>query len=92
MVSGTWNLQQRKKREKFQAVLNNISDEISTESLFVDAISQYFLVETGCKYYKIVKDLSKGPCKLIMYYELWDALKRILNIKFNWQDMKKQTW
>jgi hypothetical protein len=89
---GTWNLQQCKKREKFQVVLNNIPDDILTEFLFVDAISHHFLVEIGCKYYKIVKDLSKGFHKLITYYRSYNALERVLNTKFNWQGMKKQTW
>jgi hypothetical protein len=35
---GTWNLQQRKEREKFQAILPNIPDDVKTETLFVDAI------------------------------------------------------
>jgi hypothetical protein len=29
---------------------------------------------------------------LITYYDSWDALARVLNTKFNWQGIEKQTW
>jgi hypothetical protein len=64
---GAWNLQQRKEREKFQAVLHNILDEVKTETLFVNVIFHQFLTELGCKFYKIVQDSSKDPRKLITY-------------------------
>jgi hypothetical protein len=58
----------------------------------VNTISHQSLTQLGCKFYKIVQDSSKRPRKLITYYDSWDALARVLDIKFNWQGMDKQTW
>jgi hypothetical protein len=58
----------------------------------VDAISHQSLTQLECKFYKIVQNSSKGSHKLITYYDSWNILAKVLNTKFNWQGMDKQTW
>jgi hypothetical protein len=79
-----WTLQQRKERERFQAVVTDILDSLTTSVLFPDNPDLSPILYTGCKSVKIVKDGSTR--KLIAYFENWATLDKAIGKAFNWHE------
>ena len=78
----TWDLKQRKERERFQAVVMDIPDSITTKILYPeDNPAHSILSPLGCK---VVQD--KGRCKLITYYNSWADLDKIINTNLSLQE------
>ncbi|GBB98933.1 hypothetical protein RclHR1_33690002 [Rhizophagus clarus] len=83
----SWNLSERKQREKFQAVVYNIPDDMMDASLFPNGRPYQFLLDSGIKSFKLVKEVD-GSRKLIGYFDTWDhVFTRINNPQF-WNDVR----
>ena len=80
-----WTLQERKQHEQFQAVVRQISEDISLDTLVTDGNPSPFLQAAGFKAFKIIKTVD-GSRKLVGYYELWDSLQRCINTPQQWKD------
>jgi hypothetical protein len=86
-----WNLKERKERERFQAVLQNLPEDLTLDKLIRNGQPTEFLNSLGFKSFKLVKTVN-GKRKLIGYFESWQALQaRICNPtiwgedKLDWQ-------
>ncbi|PKC00938.1 hypothetical protein RhiirA5_427493 [Rhizophagus irregularis] len=64
----SWTLQERKQREKFQAVIHDIPEEMMMAT---------FLTACGASAFKIIQT-SKGKRKLVGYFENWEATLKAL--------------
>ncbi|GBC26703.2 uncharacterized protein OCT59_020840 [Rhizophagus irregularis] len=77
-----WNLQQRKEKERFQAVVKDLPGTvINLLMLYPSDPSQSPISHLECKAFKVVQE--KCTRKLIMYYKNWADLDKITNTKLN---------
>ncbi|CAB4439623.1 unnamed protein product [Rhizophagus irregularis] len=74
----SWNLQERKQREKFQAVIHDIPEEMTMATLWNDRKPTTFLMSCGASAFKIIQT-SKGKRKLVGYFENWEATLKALD-------------
>ena len=81
--SGNFSLKERKMREKFVSVINNIPDTMMTEALYQHNAIHNFLTMTGIKAFKIVKN-PDGTRKLLGFYETFDAQREGLDTQQAW--------
>jgi hypothetical protein len=79
---GTFTLKERKQREKFYAVINNIPETMTTENLFSYQANQ-FLTNAGVKAFKIIKD-SSGSAKLLCYFKKFDTMHSLIGTETTW--------
>ena len=80
-----WKLQQRKERERFQVVVKDIPGNITTSTLYpINDLSQSSISPLKCKAFKVVQDSNTR--KLIMYFENWAKLDKVINTTFNFQE------
>ena len=81
----TWNLSERKERERFQAVLHDIPDNLSPASLYdqVTKSPRPLLQEAGLKAYKFITTIDKKR-KLVGFFDTWAALQLRLNTPTSW--------
>ncbi|GBC06410.1 hypothetical protein RclHR1_06800014 [Rhizophagus clarus] len=73
----TWSLSERKQREKFQAAITNIPEDMTIESLFPEGSSGPFINESNLQSFKIVQEQDSTRI-LISYFTTWEALSRRL--------------
>ncbi|GBC08617.1 hypothetical protein RclHR1_08260004 [Rhizophagus clarus] len=64
----SWGLSKRKQHEKFQAVVYNLSDDMTDTSLFPNGCLHQFLLDSDIKSFKIVKEVD-GSRKMIDYFD-----------------------
>ncbi|GBC00095.1 hypothetical protein RclHR1_37440001 [Rhizophagus clarus] len=83
----SWNLSERKQREKFQAVVYNLPDDMTDASLFPNGRPHQFLLDSGIKSFKIVKEVN-GSRKLIGYFDTWDHVSTRINNPQLWNDVR----
>ncbi|GBB92881.1 hypothetical protein RclHR1_20710005 [Rhizophagus clarus] len=83
----SWNLSERKQREKFQAVVYNLPDDMTDTSLFPNGRPHQFLLDSGIKSFKLVKEVD-GSRKLIGYFDTWDHVSTRINNPQFWNDVK----
>ncbi|RGB30389.1 hypothetical protein C1646_765412 [Rhizophagus diaphanus] len=74
----SWTLRERKQREKFQAVVYNIPEDITTHTLWRDQKLTTYLCEFGAKSFKIVQT-GKGKRKLVGFFKTWEAVRKVLD-------------
>jgi hypothetical protein len=84
-----WTLKERKEREKFQAVIMDIPEEMTTASLWVDQKPHEFLTSAEVKSFKII-NLGKGKRKLVGYFENWEILRTALETKQVFHPVRKE--
>ena len=96
--SKNFTLKERKSREHFSLVVNNILDEMTNELLFQDRTAHEFLRNVRVKSFKIIK-LQDGTRKLIGYFEKISDLKETQEMTFvfngkeyNWLSSMPSTW
>ncbi|EXX56044.1 hypothetical protein GLOIN_2v1773466 [Rhizophagus irregularis DAOM 181602=DAOM 197198] len=71
MVPVSWTLRERKQREKFQAVIHDIPEDMTMATLWMDrkpCASSFKIIQT-----------SKGRKKLVAYFENWETTLRALD-------------
>ncbi|PKC56876.1 hypothetical protein RhiirA1_446392 [Rhizophagus irregularis] len=68
----SWTLRERKQREKFQAVIHDIPEEMTMATLWSDRKPQLFLQICSASAFKIIQT-SKGKRKLVGYF--WTKFK-----------------
>ncbi|PKY59558.1 hypothetical protein RhiirA4_482388 [Rhizophagus irregularis] len=73
----SWTLRERKQREKFQAVIHDIPEEMTMATLWNDCKPTTFLMTSGVSVFKIIQT-SKGKRKLVGYFENWEATLKAL--------------
>ncbi|GBC05038.1 hypothetical protein RclHR1_00600001 [Rhizophagus clarus] len=83
----SWNLSERKQREKFQAVVYNLPDDMTDASLFPNGRPHQFLLDSGIKSFKLVKEVD-GSRKLIGYFDTWDHVSTRINNPQLWNDVR----
>jgi hypothetical protein len=74
----SWTLRERKQREKFQAVIHDILEEMTMATLWNDRKPTTFLTSCGASAFKIIQT-SKGKRKLVGYFENWEATLKALD-------------
>ncbi|CAB4407282.1 unnamed protein product [Rhizophagus irregularis] len=74
----SWTLRERKQREKFQAVIHDIPEEMTMATLWNDRKPTTFLTSCGASAFKIIQT-SKGKRKLVGYFENWEATLKALD-------------
>ncbi|RGB22613.1 hypothetical protein C1646_775813, partial [Rhizophagus diaphanus] len=74
----SWTLRERKQREKFQAVVYNIPEDVTMHTLWRDQKPITYLCELGAKSFKIVQ-IGKGKRKLVGYFKTWEAIRKVLD-------------
>ncbi|RGB27789.1 hypothetical protein C1646_768651 [Rhizophagus diaphanus] len=74
----SWTFRERKQREKFQAVVYNILEDVTMHTLLRDQKPTTYLCELGAKSFKIVQT-GKGKRKLVGYFETWEAIRKVLD-------------
>ncbi|CAB4423745.1 unnamed protein product [Rhizophagus irregularis] len=74
----SWTLRERKQREKFQAVIHDIPEEMTMATLWTDRKPCDFLMTCGASAFKIIQT-SKGRRKLVGYFENWETTLRALD-------------
>ncbi|CAB4425827.1 unnamed protein product [Rhizophagus irregularis] len=74
----SWTLRERKQREKFQAVIHNIPEDMTMATLWMDRKPCNFLMMCGASSFKIIKT-SKGKRKLVAYFENWETTLKALD-------------
>ena len=86
----SWLLSDRKKYEAFQAVIEDIPDNLTTDRMWENArLHELLSSQTGLKAYKIIKDGTKR--KLIVYLDNWINLKNLIGSEVRW-DNKLFRW
>ena len=68
----SWTLRERKQREKFQAVIHDIPEEMTMATLWNDRKPTTFLTSCGASTFKIIQT-SKGKRKLVGYFKALDT-------------------
>ncbi|GBB89466.1 hypothetical protein RclHR1_16160002 [Rhizophagus clarus] len=71
-------LSKKKQQEKFQAVVYNLPEDMTDASLFPNGRPHQFLLDSGIKSFKIVKEVD-GSRKLIGYFDTWDHVSTRIN-------------
>ncbi|RGB24431.1 hypothetical protein C1646_821600 [Rhizophagus diaphanus] len=74
----SWTLQERKQREKFQAIIHDIPEEMTMATLWKDRKPTEFLMKCGANSFKLIQT-SKGKRKLVGYFENWETTLRALD-------------
>ncbi|GBC24582.1 hypothetical protein GLOIN_2v1871772 [Rhizophagus irregularis DAOM 181602=DAOM 197198] len=88
----SWTLQERKQREKFQAVIHDILEDMTMAILWMDRKPCEFLIKCGASSFKIIQT-SKGRRKLVAYFENWETTLRALDTpQFFVPDGKELKW
>src|SRR5581483_10796706 len=87
--SAHWNLSERKERERFQAVLYDIPESMTEQTLASPTNINNVLQGSRAKSFKIVKD-EEGKRKLIVYLESWDALNLLLGSHVVWGEQEQR--
>ncbi|PKK57359.1 hypothetical protein RhiirC2_798170 [Rhizophagus irregularis] len=67
-----------KQREKFQAVIHDILEDMTMATLWTDRKPNQFLMYSGASAFKIIQT-SKGKRKLIGYFENWETTLKVLD-------------
>ena len=80
---GNYTLKERKQRECFVSVMNNIPDSLTNNALYLGTSSNAFLKTAGVKAIKIIKN-PDGTRKMLGYYESFDKQKEMLETQQNW--------
>ncbi|GES86323.1 hypothetical protein GLOIN_2v1871772 [Rhizophagus clarus] len=85
----TWNLAERKERERFQAVIYDPPESMNTASL---TASQHltFLSELNIKMFKEIK-FPDGSRKIVGYFETWEHLQKCISNLTLWYG-KNVSW
>ena len=83
----SWGLSKRKQHEKFQAVVYNLSDDMTDTSLFPNGCLHQFLLDSDIKSFKIVKEVD-GSRKMIGYFDTWDHVSTRINNPQLWNDVR----
>jgi len=81
---GNFTLKERKQRERFVSVINDIPESMTTEALYHFAPHQ-FLTIAEVKGFKVIKT-SNGSRKLLGYYETFDKMKEHQSLPQGWGD------
>ncbi|CAB4429760.1 unnamed protein product [Rhizophagus irregularis] len=68
----SWTLRERKQREKFQAVIHDIPEDMMMATLWSNRKPCEFLVLSGAHAFKIIQT-SKGRRKLVAYFANWET-------------------
>ncbi|GET62997.1 hypothetical protein GLOIN_2v1777349 [Rhizophagus irregularis DAOM 181602=DAOM 197198] len=81
-------LKQRKKYERFQTVVINISKSVTNNVVYnTENPAQSMLLQPdGALAFKIIQDHEHK--KLIVYFDTWASLDKVLNTKFNFKEFK----
>ncbi|CAB4421412.1 unnamed protein product [Rhizophagus irregularis] len=88
----SWTLRERKQREKFQAVIHDIPEDMAMATLWTDRKPCNFLMTCGASSFKIIQT-SKGRRKLVAYFENWETtLKALDTPQFFVPDGKELKW
>ncbi|GBC48951.2 hypothetical protein GLOIN_2v1871772 [Rhizophagus irregularis DAOM 181602=DAOM 197198] len=88
----SWTLRERKQREKFQAVIHDIPEDMTMATLWMDRKPCEFLMKCGASSFKIIQT-SKGRRKLVAYFENWKTTLRALDTpQFFVPDGKELKW
>ncbi|GBC21264.1 hypothetical protein GLOIN_2v1871772 [Rhizophagus irregularis DAOM 181602=DAOM 197198] len=88
----SWTLQERKQREKFQAVIHDILEDMTMATLWMDRKPCEFLMKCGASSFKVIQT-SKGRRKLVAYFEDWETTLRALDTpQFFVPDGKELKW
>ncbi|CAB4431716.1 unnamed protein product [Rhizophagus irregularis] len=84
----SWILKQRKERERFQAVVMDISKSITNNVVYnAENPTQSMLSQLDSALaFKIIQD--RGRRKLITYFDTWASLDKALNTEFNFEEFK----
>ncbi|RGB23754.1 hypothetical protein C1646_774045 [Rhizophagus diaphanus] len=72
-----WNLHERKQREKFQAVIHDIPEEMTISTLWADHAPTDFLRTSYARSFKIIQT-GKGKRKLMAYFENWETVRSVI--------------
>ncbi|GBC52217.2 hypothetical protein GLOIN_2v1773466 [Rhizophagus irregularis DAOM 181602=DAOM 197198] len=88
----SWTLRERKQREKFQAIIHDIPEDMTMATLWMDRKPCEFLMKCGASSFKIIQT-SKGRRKLVAYFENWETTLRALDTpQFFVPDDKELKW
>jgi len=81
----TWSLAERKERERFQAVLRCIPDDLAPAAFYdhTNNCPKPFLQEAGLKAYKFITTVDKKR-KLVGFFETWATLQMRLSTPTTW--------
>ncbi|GBB95635.1 hypothetical protein RclHR1_25810001 [Rhizophagus clarus] len=82
----SWNLSERKQRDKFQAVITDIPADMTESTLFPNSTPSKFVAESGMKSFKVIKE-SSGQRKLIGYFATWDQASKCISTPQLWNDV-----
>src|SRR5215472_2713670 len=80
---GYYTLKERKQRERFVSVMNNIPDSLTYDALY-HGTSQNAFLKTACvKAIKIIKN-PDGTRKMLGYYDSFDIQREMIDTQQNW--------
>ncbi|GES97036.1 hypothetical protein GLOIN_2v1871772 [Rhizophagus clarus] len=85
----TWNLAERKERERFQAIIYDLPEVINT-ALLTAPQHLTFLSELNIKMFKEIK-FPDGSRKIVRYFETWEHLQKCISNPTLWYD-KNVSW
>ncbi|GBB98248.1 hypothetical protein RclHR1_03180013 [Rhizophagus clarus] len=80
--SASWSLQERKKRERYQAAVLNPPESMTSATL-VHKDNEAYLISYNINMFKEVK-LPDGKRKIIEYLSNWDDLYQLINTLNVW--------
>jgi hypothetical protein len=83
----SWSLSERKKRERFQAVIHNIPDSMTMASLMTNGSVSSLLSSVGARAFKIIQLADKSR-KLVGYFDTWNAVQQARACTPSWCDVK----
>ncbi|CAB4422559.1 unnamed protein product [Rhizophagus irregularis] len=78
LFPASWTLRERKQREKFQAIIHDIPEDMTMATLWTDRKPCNFLMTCGASSFKIIQT-SKGRRKLVAYFKNWETTLRALD-------------
>ncbi|GBC06150.1 hypothetical protein RclHR1_06660003 [Rhizophagus clarus] len=73
----TWNLAERKERERFQAIIYDSPESMNTASLTAPQ-HLTFLSELNIKMFKEIK-FPDGSRKIVEYFKTWEHLQKCIS-------------